>query len=73
MIFKIDYIYKYIIYFQFATVLLFLQLPVQGLVITIQYGNIVTLVTRSFDESLGQSLGRIVRKSIGSDPMCDFF
>ena len=33
--------------FSFATVVLSLKLPIQGLVITIQYGNIVTLVTRS--------------------------
>ena len=49
------------------------ELPVRGLVITIQYSNIVTLVTRSLDESLGQSLGKIVRKSMGSDPMRDSF
>ena len=45
----------------------------RGLVIAIQYSNIVTLVTRSLDESLGQSLGKIVRKSMGSDPMRDSF
>ena len=59
--------------FQLATVVLSLELPVRGLVITIQYSNIVTLVTRSLDESLGQSLGKIVRKSMGSDPMRDSF
>ena len=59
--------------FQLATVVLYLELPVRGLVITIQYSNIVTLVTRSLDESLGQSLGKIVRKSMGSDPMRDSF
>ena len=52
--------------FQLATVVLFL-------VITIQYSNIVTFVTRNRDESLNQSLGKIVRKSMGSDPMRDSF
>ena len=41
--------------------------------ITIQYGNIVTLVTRRLEESLGQSLRKIVRKSMGSNPMRDSF
>ena len=50
-----------------------LELPVRGLVITIQYSNIVRLVTRSLDESIGQSLGKILRKSMGSDPMRDSF
>ena len=59
--------------FQLTTVVLSLKLPVRGLVITIQYCNIVTLVTRSLDESLGQSLGKIVGKSMGSDPMRDSF
>ena len=59
--------------FQLATVVLSLELPVRGLVITIQYSNIVTLVTRNLDESLGQSLGKIVRKSMGSDPVQNFF
>ena len=59
--------------FQLATVVLSLKVPVWGLVITIQYGNILTLVTKSLDESLGQSLGMIVRNSTGSDPMRDFF
>ena len=55
--------------FQRATVVWSLKLPVRRLVFTIQYGNIVTLVTRSLDESLGQSLGKILTKSMGSDPM----
>ena len=59
--------------FQFATVVLSLKRPVRELVITIQYGNIVRLVTRSLDESLGQSRGKIVRKSMGSDRMRDSF
>ena len=59
--------------FQVATVVLSPELPVRGLVITIQYSNIVTLVTKSLDESLGKSLGKIVRKSLGSDPMRDSF
>ena len=59
--------------FQLATVVLSLKLPVRGLVITRQYVNIVRLVTRSFYESLGQSLGKIVRKSMGSDPTRDSF
>ena len=50
-----------------------LELPVRGLVITIQYSNIVELVTRRLDESLGQSLEKIVRESMGSDPMRDSF
>ena len=58
---------------QLATVVLSLKLPVPGLVITVQYGNIVTLVTRSLDKSLVQSLGKIVRKSMGSDLMRDSF
>ena len=37
--------------FQLATVVLSLEFLVWGLVITIQYVNIVTLVTRSLDES----------------------
>ena len=45
----------------------------RGLVITIQYGNIATLVIKSLDESLRQNLGQIVRKSMGSDPMRDSF
>ena len=50
-----------------------LELPVRGLVITIQYSNIVKLVTRRLDESLGQSLEKIVSESMGSDPMRDSF
>ena len=57
--------------FQLARVVLSLELPVRGLVIIIQYSNIVTLVTGSLDESLSQRLGKIVRKSMGSDPMRD--
>ena len=41
--------------------------------ITIQYSNIVALVTRRLDESLRQNLEKIVRKSMGSDPMRDSF
>ena len=59
--------------FQLATVVLSLELPVRGLVITIQYSNIVTLVTRNRDKSLGQSLGKTVRMSMKSDPMRDSF
>ena len=59
--------------FELTTVVLSLELPVRGLVITIQYSNIVRLVTRSLDESIGQSLGKILRKSMGSDPMRDSF
>ena len=59
--------------FQLVAVVLSLELPVRGLLITIQNSNIVTLVTRNLDESLGQSLGKIVRKSMGSDPMRDSF
>ena len=57
--------------FQLVAVVLSLELPVRALLIIMQYSNIVTLVTRSLDESLGQSLGKIVRKSMGSDPMRD--
>ena len=59
--------------FQLATGVSSLKLPVRGLVITIQHGNIVRLVTRSLDDSLGQSRRKIVRKSIGSNPMRDSF
>ena len=59
--------------FQLVAVVLSLELPVGALLITMQYSNIVTLVTRSLDESLGQSLGKIVRKSMGTDPMRDSF
>ena len=56
--------------FQLATVVLSLKLPVRGQVITMQYSNIATLFTRSLDESLGQSLGKIVRKNMKSD-LCE--
>ena len=61
--------------FQLATVVLSLKLPVRGIVIIIQYGNIIRLlvVTGSLDESLGQSRRKIVRKIMGPDPMRESF